>query len=71
VVNEIDLSQWRYLLAGGQLSSGMRKPDVIWLGESAWVEVCVYIDVYMFMYIYIYIYIYIYNIYMYPSISPG
>jgi dynein heavy chain len=37
--NEIDLGQWRFLLAGGQLASGRAKPEAAWLSDSAWVEI--------------------------------
>jgi dynein heavy chain len=35
----IDLSEWRFLLAGGVLASGMEKPSAGWVTQSIWIEV--------------------------------
>jgi len=35
---EIDIEEWRFLLAGGKLADGNPKPDVDWLTQSVWLE---------------------------------
>ncbi|KAL1510265.1 hypothetical protein AB1Y20_006588 [Prymnesium parvum] len=36
---KIDLQNWRFLLSGGALPSGMKKPDAEWVTQSIWIEV--------------------------------
>ena len=35
---KVDLSEWRFLLAGGKLAGGAPKPDAAWLEEGVWLE---------------------------------
>ena len=35
---EIDLAEWRFLLAGGKLADGDAKPEAEWLTQSVWLE---------------------------------
>jgi len=36
---KVDLANWRFLLSGGALPSGMKKPDAEWITQGIWIEV--------------------------------